>query len=79
VREAQIYQPDTQRVVFRVVPGEEYDKRKTEERLIKEARKRLGESITIDVEYRKQIPRTDSGKVKFVVSGVESMKIEEYR
>jgi phenylacetate-coenzyme A ligase PaaK-like adenylate-forming protein len=72
IREAQIYQKDPGGVVFRVVKGARYDKEKEEDKLLTEARKRLGEEITIDIEYMNAIPRTVSGKLRFVVSDVES-------
>lgn len=78
IREAQVYQPSRERVVFRIVPGEQYGERNTEERLIKEARQRLGNEINIDIECRDQIPRTNGGKLRFVVSELESMQIGEY-
>ena len=76
VRSAQIYQPSRSRVVLRIVEGEAYDE-ESEAKVLREARKRLGEEIDIDIEYRDQIPTTDSGKLKFVVSDIESMQLEE--
>ena len=70
IREAQIYQPDVSQVILRVVKGKGYDNADEEKRLLKEARKRLGESIHIDIEYRDEIPKTDNGKLRFVVSEV---------
>jgi len=76
VREAQIYQPARERVVFRIVLGAGYDD-DVESAVMKNARARLGEAIDIDVARVKEIERTDSGKMKFVVSELEAMQIEE--
>lgn len=69
VREAQIYQPRRERVVLRIVPGTEYDD-DVEERLVAAARQRLGDNVDLDVVHCDRIPRTDSGKLRFVVSDV---------
>jgi phenylacetate-CoA ligase len=75
VREAQIYQPDRERVVFRIVPGEGYDD-DVESAVVAQARTRLGEDMDIDVTHVEEIERTDSGKMKFVVSEFDSMQID---
>lgn len=75
VREAQIYQPRQGKVVFRVVRSERYDKRATESELLREARDLLGEEIDIEIKYVDEIPRTDAGKIKFVVSDIDEMKV----
>jgi phenylacetate-CoA ligase len=74
VREAQIYQPDRECMVLRIVPAEEYDDG-VERDVVGAARTRLGEEIDIDVVHVEEIERTDSGKMKFVVSDVEGMGI----
>jgi phenylacetate-CoA ligase len=76
VRSAQIYQPDRSRVVLRIVKGKGYTQ-ESEKRVLREARKRLGDKIEIEVEYRDEIPTTASGKLKFVVSDIESMQLPE--
>ena len=68
VREAQIYQPSLDRVVFRIARGASYDDRRDEGRLLREVRTRLGDRITIDVEYVDRISRTSRGKLRFVIS-----------
>jgi phenylacetate-CoA ligase len=74
VRSAQIYQPGPERVVLRIVKGKGYTKG-SEREVLREARERLGSKIDIEVEYPDEIPTTDSGKLKFVVSDIESMKM----
>jgi phenylacetate-CoA ligase len=70
IREAQIYQPDENAVVLRVVPADTYTET-TEAKLIRETRDRLGDSIAISVEQHEAIERSASGKIKFVVSRVK--------
>lgn len=75
IAEAQIYQPAEGRVIFRIVKGPDYDASGEQARLLAEARQRLGEAITIDVEYLAEIPRTSSGKLRFVVSDLRAGKL----
>jgi phenylacetate-CoA ligase len=70
VSEGQLYQPSRERVVVRIVPREDYTDR-TEAQIRSKTRDRLGADINVDFEYREEIPRTDSGKIKFVVSDVD--------
>jgi len=72
VREAQIYQPEIGKVVLRIVKNQGYDASGQEKMLLAETRKRLGNNIQIDIEYLAEIPRTKSGKLRFVVSAVSS-------
>ena len=69
IREAQIYQPDRQTLVLRIVRREGYDLQ-AEQRLLKEARKRLGDDITIRLDYVSSLERGRTGKLRFVVTGV---------
>ncbi|MFH2001180.1 MAG: hypothetical protein ABIK28_15975, partial [Planctomycetota bacterium] len=55
IREAQIHQPDTDRVILRVVKAAGYSD-STEKELLRQARKRLGEEINIGIEYRSVLP-----------------------
>lgn len=75
IREAQIYQQSRESVVLRVVRGHNYS-RTTDSKLRKKARSRLGDEIKIEIEYVDEIDRTQSGKMKFVVSDVDDMRIE---
>lgn len=67
VRVAQIVQDRTDSVTVRIVPEPGFDKR-DENEIYQEARLRLGPTIQINFEYAAEIPRTKSGKFRFVVS-----------
>lgn len=69
VREAQIYQSARDRIELRVVPDETFDERE-KERLLGAARQRLGDDVGLEVTYLDRVPRTESGKLRFVVSDV---------
>lgn len=75
VREAQVYQPDLKTLVFRVVKGPGYDAAGEEARLLAEARIRLGKEIGLRLEYVPQIARTETGKLRFVVSEIAGNKL----
>ncbi len=68
IREAQIVQKSRDRLQVLVVKGASYDK-DAEERLKKEMALRLT-GIGIDIVYVDAIPRTKSGKLRFVVSEI---------
>lgn len=70
VKEAQIYQPDIENVIIRVVKGKNYDKINQESNLLREAHKRLGEEINISIDYLDNIPKTISNKLRFVISDI---------
>jgi len=70
VQEAQIYQPSIDTLIIRIVKGLEYDKLGQETNVLSEARKRLGKDVDIKIEYLNHIPKTKSGKLKFVLSEV---------
>jgi phenylacetate-CoA ligase len=67
VREGQIVQEDVQRILARVVPTEEFDRR-DEQDIIDRIRQRLGIGVHVRVECVSAIPRSASGKYKAVVS-----------
>lgn len=69
IREAQIYQPNRETLIFRIVKRDDYTA-DSERRLIEEARKRLGHEVSIQVEYLAALERGKTGKLRFVVSGV---------
>jgi phenylacetate-CoA ligase len=69
IREAQIYQPNRETLIFRIVKREDYTP-DSERRLLEEARKRLGNEVSIQVEYVESLERGRTGKLRFVVSGV---------
>ena len=76
VREAQIYQPDLTRIVVRLVKAVDFTSR-DERALLDEARTWLGHGLRIDVEYLDVLPRTASGKLRFVVSDVVSARLAQ--
>lgn len=67
IREAQIVQTKSGEVVLRIVPTRQFG-HADEERLLREARQRLGPETTIRIERVETIPRTSSGKLRFVLS-----------
>ncbi|MEK7762561.1 MAG: hypothetical protein AAB433_13360 [Nitrospirota bacterium] len=69
IREAQIYQPNRETLIFRIVKRDDYTA-DSERRLLEEARKRLGHEVSIQVEYLAALERGKTGKLRFVVSGV---------
>lgn len=69
IREAQIYQPKQETIIFKIVKGEGYGP-EMERRLLDEAHKRLGREVTIKVEYVSSLERSRTGKLRFVVSEV---------
>ena len=64
IREAQIYQPKRETIIFRIVKGEGYGP-EMERRLLDEARKRLGREVAIKVEYVSSLERSRTGKLRF--------------
>lgn len=70
VKEAQIFQPDINNIIFRVVPLKGYDKSKFEIEIIDAAKQRLGDSFNYIFDYLESIPKTKNGKLRFVVSNV---------
>jgi phenylacetate-CoA ligase len=71
VQEAQIYQPDLNNIILRIVKLPNYDLNNQEKLIIEETKKRLGNDIHISIEYMNQIPKTKSGKLRFVISNVK--------
>jgi phenylacetate-CoA ligase len=71
VQEAQLFQPNLENVIIRIVKGPNYDKVNQEKSVIFETRKRLGNEINISIEYLRQIPKTKSGKLRFVISEIK--------
>jgi len=76
VREAQIYQPDLTRVVLRLVEARDFTMR-DERALVAAARTWLGDSLRIEIEHLEALPRTRTGKLRFVVSDVAAAGLEE--
>ncbi|MDR4484993.1 MAG: hypothetical protein R3B95_17600 [Nitrospirales bacterium] len=67
IKECQIIQESLERIVIKVVKGLTYNN-VDENKLMREARKRIGKKINIDIEYVREIERTTTGKLRFVVS-----------
>ena len=74
VTEAQIYQPDRQRLVFRIATSHNYHPG-DEDALRCEAEKRVGNDMDISFQYVKSVPRTPRGKIRFVVSDVAEAQV----
>ena len=66
---SQIVQTDIDRLLVRIVPGSDFTESERAH-LIKELRARLGDGMRIDIELIDELPRTSSGKFKWVVSQV---------
>lgn len=77
IREAQILQSGPRSATFRVVKGVGYDEAREESRLMLEAQERRGSEIRLSVKYVDQIPRTASGKIRFVVSSLAQGNLME--
>ncbi|UII77599.1 hypothetical protein LV716_07470 [Flagellimonas sp. HMM57] len=69
IDEAQIHQVSKEEIIVKIVKGSGFSL-KEEKRLINEFRKRVGDEIFLKFEYLEAIPRTASGKLKFVVTDV---------
>ena len=75
IREAQLIQGDPSRLEVRIARLAGYG-RQDERQLMHEFRARLGDQIEIDFRYVDSIPRTPSGKLRFVVSDVAGAGVE---
>lgn len=75
VREGQIYQPDLTRVVLRIACACGFTPR-DEQTLVRVARVWLGDDLRIEVERLDALPRTASGKLRFVVSDVIAARLD---
>jgi phenylacetate-CoA ligase len=70
VEQSQIIQEDYDRITIRIVPNERY-RPADSEHLIREFKARMGDDMQIRVETVAELPRTRSGKFKWVISRVE--------
>ncbi|MBZ9629082.1 hypothetical protein LB450_13315 [Psychroflexus sp. CAK1W] len=71
VREAQVYQPNTKKLIFRVVKIPGYDENNQEEKLLESIKERITDSqVRIKIEYFDKLPRTHSGKLKAVITDI---------
>ncbi len=76
VREAQVYQARPGEIVYRIVRGEGYGP-DDERRLLAETALRLGEQVSVQIEYVNRIERSQSGKLRFVVSEIPEARVEQ--
>lgn len=77
VIEAQVEQRRIEEVILRIVRGINYSK-KDEIFILKAARTRLGNSMKVTFEYVDEIPRTSSGKFRFIVSKIDPSNIKVF-
>lgn len=71
VKEAQIYQPDVNSIVLRIVRSEGYSD-SDEALILEDARERFRDKVGFKIEYLESIPKTRSGKLRLVVSDVDA-------
>ena len=70
VEESQIVQEAYDHIVIRIKPNAQFTEAERDH-LVREFRVRLGQDVRVDVEVVERIPRTASGKFKWVISKVE--------
>jgi phenylacetate-CoA ligase len=75
IKECQLYQESPEKVTFRIVRGTNYTEA-DERLLLLEARKRLGNLLQIEISYVNQIERTNTGKLRFVISKLPLSRID---
>jgi phenylacetate-CoA ligase len=76
IQEAQIHQTRPGEITIRVVRGSGYSGH-DEHALREETTKRVGPSAKVEIEYVPSLPRSRTGKLRFVVSEVEGASIAE--
>jgi phenylacetate-CoA ligase len=76
IQEAQIRQVRAGELTIRVVRASAFDDR-DEQELLRETAKRVGPETIVNVEYVKSLPRTPTGKLRFVVSQIPGASIED--
>ena len=67
VVESQIFQEKPGFAEFRIVKDINYSLR-TEKKLINEIKEKLGDDFKYSIKYLKKIPRTENGKIKFLIN-----------
>lgn len=73
VREAQFVQKGPGKLTLRLVRGAEFSEA-TEQEIRNESIHRLGRDLDLSFEYHDQLPRTGTGKLRFVVNELEQDK-----
>jgi phenylacetate-CoA ligase len=76
IKEGQLYQPDLNNIIIRIVKDINYDANKVEYKLLNEAKKWLGSDINIHISYLEEIPKTRSGKLRLVVSDIKENNLD---
>lgn len=66
VRESQLYQDTEGEIVLKIVKGEEYSKN-DEEQIIKGFNDKFGNEFKLIIEYIDQVPRTEWGKIAYLI------------
>ena len=70
IQASQMVQSAVDQLTVRIIPRPEYSAADSEH-LVRELKARLGQDMQIDIEFVKSLPRTASGKFKWVISQVD--------
>jgi phenylacetate-CoA ligase len=70
IKEAQIHQRDLYHIDFNVVKSHTFTKN-DEQKLLTEIRKRIDETVSVNINYIDKINRTKTGKLRFVISDIK--------
>jgi phenylacetate-CoA ligase len=76
VKEAQIHQQTPGQMTIRIVRNRGYSGA-DDRMLLAETRRRVGDDMQIDIEFVDALPRTGTGKLRFVVSQVPEASLEQ--
>jgi phenylacetate-CoA ligase len=71
IQEAQIYQPNINTIIVRIVKGNHFEKSIHEKQVLKECILRFGDEVVVKIEYINKIAKTKSGKLRFVISDLK--------
>jgi phenylacetate-CoA ligase len=74
IREAQLYQRKQGEVILRIVRGEKYNDT-DETLLLNKIKQRFNDNLDVIIRYVEEVERSKTGKIRFVVSEIESAKI----
>lgn len=75
IHEAQIYQRRVGEMIIRVVRGKNYNDH-DEIMILQEAKKRVGSSTEVKIDYVENLQRSRNGKLRFVVSDIKAGQLE---